>query len=52
MSTESPAVAQTEQPVPHPPVTNISARARVISKQYPRFSAEQAQRGIDAGWLR
>lgn len=48
----SPSATTDEHPVPHPPATAISARARSIAAGYPTFSAEQAQRGIDAGWLR
>ena len=38
-------------PVPHAPVSRISARARQIAAQG-LMSAEQAQAGLDKGWLR
>lgn len=38
-------------PVPHAPVTPITPRARQIAAQG-LMSAEQAQAGLDKGWLR
>lgn len=38
-------------PVPHPPVTKVTARARQIAAQG-LMTAEQAQAGLDRGWLR
>lgn len=38
-------------PVPHPPVSRISARARQIAA-CGVLSVEQAQAGLDKGWLR